>query len=53
MKHRTEIVRMDDGQWLAVCYECGWHGDVAVRRTAAAVDASAHARESRAREARR
>ena len=47
MKHRTEIVRTDDGQWLAVCYECGWHGDTAVRRTAAAVDASAHAREAR------
>ena len=49
MKHeaRMEIVRADGGLWLAVCYECGWHGDYTVYRTAAAVDASAHAREAR------
>ena len=49
MKHATriEIVRTDDGQWLAVCYECGWHGDWYQQRTTAAVEASSHEREAK------
>jgi len=49
MKHtpRIRIMRTDDGRWLAICYECGWHGDYAVRRTTAAVNGSAHAREAK------
>ena len=50
--HPLEIVRTDDGNWLAVCYECGWHGTYCRTYTAAAVDRNAHAR-SYAREAKR
>jgi len=46
-KPRIEIVRTYEGEWWAVCYECGWHSDYAVRRSTAAVDGSAHAREAK------
>ena len=52
MKHRVEVVRTDDGQWLAICYEHGWHGTYCRTYTAASVDGNAHAR-SHAREAKR
>ena len=49
MRHtpRTEIVGTEEGYWLAVCYECGWHGDTCRMYAAAAVDLSAHEREAK------
>ena len=49
MKHEVniEIVRADGGHWLAICYECGWHGDYWGLRGNAEEDAHAHAREAR------
>ena len=47
MKHHIEIMRTDDGKWLAVCYEHGWHGTYCRTYTAASVDGSAHAREAK------
>ena len=39
---RMEIVRTDDGKWLAICYACGWHSDYYRTYTTAAVDRSSH-----------
>ena len=47
MKHRAAIVRTEDGNWLAHCYEHAWYGDCHRTYTAACVDLSSHKREAK------